>query len=155
MVYDLRAYWLVYPLLLKTEREEKERQMLFKMSNPPACDEVCSSAVCLRSQSNNGWQLHSASAAPNLFRFGFISRGRALFRFLLIPSDKEKKKKYGSTEEMAALTDVALIVALISLHVRSMCRCLTEVSLRVLMRLTAEKIDERLCVVTFGEEYKR
>lgn len=95
MAYDLRAYWPVYPLLLKTEREEKERQMLFKMHNPRACDEVCSSAVCLRSQSNNLWQLHSASAAQNLFRFGFILCRRALFRFLFIPSDK---KKYGSTD---------------------------------------------------------
>lgn len=81
MVYDLRAYWLVYPLLLKTEREEKERQMLFKMYNPRACDEVCSSAVCLSSQSNNLWQLHSGSAAENLFTFGFIFSRRALFRF--------------------------------------------------------------------------
>lgn len=97
MAYDLRAYWPVYPLLLKTEREEKERQMLFKMHNPRACDEVCSSAVCLRSQSNNLWQLHSASAAQNLFRFGFILCRRALFRFLLIPSDKKN---------MAAQTDV-------------------------------------------------
>lgn len=72
MVYELRAYWLVYPRLLKTEREEKERQMLFKMYNPPACDEVCSSAVCLRSPSNNVWQPHSASAAESLFRLAFI-----------------------------------------------------------------------------------
>lgn len=63
MVYDLRAYWPVYPPLLKTAREEKERQMLFKMSNPRACDEVCSSAECLSAQSNNVWQLHSGSAA--------------------------------------------------------------------------------------------
>lgn len=86
MVYDLRAYWLVYPRLLKTEREEKERQMLFKMYNPPACDEVCSSAVCLRSPSNNAWQLHSASAAQNLFRFAFILCRRGSCPFLLIPS---------------------------------------------------------------------
>lgn len=102
MVYDLRAYWLVYPLLLKTEREEKERQMLFKMYNPRACDEVCSSAVCLSSQSNNVWQLHSGSAAENLFRFGFILCRWVLFRFLLIPCDK----KYRTADEMAAQTDV-------------------------------------------------
>lgn len=47
--------------------------MLFKMYNPRACDEVCSSAVCLLSQSNNVWQLDSASAVENIFISGFIS----------------------------------------------------------------------------------
>lgn len=142
MVYDLRAYWLVYPLLLKTEREEKERQMLFKMYNPWACDEVCGSAVCLSSPSNNLWQLHSASAAHNLFTFNFPLCRRALLPFLLIPSDKKKNQ---TTAGMTAQTDVVqlrtrrqLIVAFMSLHLPSMCLCLTEVSLP---SLTAAKID--------------
>lgn len=62
MVYDLDAYWLVYPVLLKTarerEEEEKERQMLFKKYNPRVCDGVCGSAVSLSSRCNNAWQLH-------------------------------------------------------------------------------------------------
>ena len=58
MVYDLNAYWVVYTILLRTEREkkEKERQMLFKNYNPQVCDGVCGSAVCLGSGCNNVWQ---------------------------------------------------------------------------------------------------
>lgn len=72
MVYDLRAYWLVYPLsLLKTggqqwRREGKERQMLFELCNPGLCDEVCGSAVCPDWSCNNVWQFHRGSTAQNL-----------------------------------------------------------------------------------------
>lgn len=63
MVYDLRAYWLVYPPnLLKTEGgrrvEGKDRQMLFELCNPGLCDEVCGSAVCPDWRANDVWQLH-------------------------------------------------------------------------------------------------
>lgn len=46
--------------------------MLFKMHNPRACDEVCGSAVRLRSQSNSVWQLRSASAAGSPLIAAFI-----------------------------------------------------------------------------------
>lgn len=63
--------------------------MLFKKYNPGACDEVCSSAVCLRSQSNSAWQ------PENILHL-------ALFPILSAPSAKESQP----TGETAARTAV-------------------------------------------------
>lgn len=63
--------------------------MLFKMHNPGACDEVCGSAVCLRSQSNSAWQLENISHL-------------ALSPFLSAPSGKTSRP----TGEAAAPTAV-------------------------------------------------
>lgn len=88
--------------------------MLFKMHNPGACEEVCGSAVCLRSPSNSAWQLE------NIWRL-------ALFPFLSAPSGQKKPR---GCEVMAAWT---------RFHVRSTC---LQVSLRVLMQLPAAEMDD-------------
>lgn len=105
--------------------------MLFKMHNPGACDEVCSSAVRLRSQANGVWQLE------NILRL-------ALFPLLSAASGKISRP----AGEAAARTAVGRSGDAAARSWRrgcgSMCapRVYVGVSLRALMQLTAAEMDD-------------